>query len=225
MVIDIAISTNEGGPFMPRLLSIPIAGVLMLTACNSTKQPSAENFTRAINQYLTKHGEVCTTIGRQFPIDVPQSEQREQNGIVPKLAALEQVGLVRANDTTAVVHRMLDPLTGPTPPQPVKRYELTAEGSKYLQQIPSTLGQTSGLCYGQKNVDAIVKWTEPAMVGTSSQTEVIYTYKIVDSAVWAERPEVQRTFSDIRATVAGASKTTAVVGLQLTNKGWEVPTE
>lgn len=162
-------------------------------------------------------------IGRQFPIDVSQIEQREQYGIGPKLAALEQAGLVRATETTAVVHGMLDPLRGSTPPQPVKRYELTADGKKYFRQIPGALGQTSGFCYGQKNVDAIVKWTEPAAVGTSSQTEVTYTYRIVNSADWAQRPDVQQAFTDIRATINGASKTTEVAGLQLTNKGWEVP--
>ena len=144
-------------------------------------------------------------------------------GSEPKLAALEQAGLVHATDTTAVVHGMLDPLRGSTPPQPVKRYELTTDGKKYFQQIPGTLGQTSGFCYGQKSVDSIVKWTEPVTVGTSSQTEVTYTYRIVDPAGWAERPEVQQAFSDIRTTVNGASKTTEVAGLQLTSKGWEVP--
>jgi hypothetical protein len=104
----------------------------------------------------------------------------------------------------------------------VKRYELTTYGKKYFQQIPGTLGQTSGFCYGQKGVDSIVKWTEPATVGTSSQTEATYTYRIVDSAHWAEGPEVQQAFSDIRTTINGALKTTEVAGLQLTSEGWEV---
>jgi hypothetical protein len=200
-----------------------IAGLFTLVACNNAKKPNDANFTKAINVYLAKHGEACTVIGRQFPIDLPRSEQGEQYGIGPKLAALEQAGLVDVTDTTAVVHGMLDPLRGSTPPQPVKRYELTAAGKKYFQQIPGTLGQVSGFCYGQKSVDSIVKWTEPATVGTSSQTEVTYTYRIVDTADWAERPEVQQAFSDIRTTVNGASKTSEVAGLQLTSKGWEVP--
>jgi len=131
-------------------------------------------------------------------------------------------GLVHASDTTAAVHGVVDSLRGSSPPQPVKRYELTTYGKKYFQQIPGTLGQTSGFCYGQKGVDSIVKWTEPATVGTSSQTEATYTYRIVDSAHWAERPEVQQAFSDIRTTINGALKTTEVAGLQLTSEGWEV---
>ncbi len=208
---------------MRHLRLVFIAGLLGLTACNSSRKPSEANFTKAINQHLASHGQACTAIGRQFPIDIPRSGQNEQFGIEPKLVALEKAGLLHTSETTAVVHGMLDPLRGSSPPQPVKRYELTADGGKYFQGIPGTLGQTSGFCYGQKSVDSIVKWTEPATVGTSSQIEVTYTYRIVGLASWAERPEVQHAFSDIRTTVNGASNATEVAGLQLTGRGWEVP--
>lgn len=208
---------------MRRFYLLSIAGILALTACNSTNKPNDTNFTITINEYLTTHGAACTVINRQFPIDVSQSEQKEQYGIGPELAALGYAGLVHATDTTEVVHGMLDPLRGSTPPQPVKRYELTEEGKEYFRQIRGALGQTSGFCYGQKSVDAIVKWTEPAIVGPSSQVEVTYTYRIMNLAGWAQRPEVQQAFPDIRTTINGASKTAEVVGLQLTNKGWKVP--
>lgn len=196
--------------------------VLIVTGCINRNKPSAGIFRSAIDRYLAQRGKVCTVIGRQFPIDLSRSEQNEEYGIGPKLAALEQAGLVQAIETTAVVHGMLDPLRGSTPPQPVKRYELTTDGKKYFQQIPGSLGKTGGFCYGQKSVDSIVKWTEPATIGTSSQTEVTYTYRIVDPADWAERHEVQQAFSDIRTTINGASKTDEVAGLQLTSTGWEI---
>jgi hypothetical protein len=208
---------------MRRLHLISIATLLFITACNGTKKPDARNFTIAINQYLAKHGDMCTAIVSQFPVDVPQREQKEQYGVGPKLAALEQAGLVHSSDTTAVVHGMLGPLRGSTPPQPVKRYELTPEGRKYFQELSNPLGQTSAFCYGHKTVDSIVKWTEPMTMGAFSQTEVTYTYKIVNLAGWAERPDVQRAFPDVGTAVGGASKANQVVGLQLTNQGWEVP--
>jgi hypothetical protein len=214
---------GAGGQSMRSLFLVPITGLFFLVACNDAKKPSNANFTVAINQYLAKHGETCTPIGRQFPINVPKSKQNDQSGIGPKLTALEQAGLVHASDTTAVVHSLLDPLRGPTPPQPVKRYDLTDEGKKYLRQIPDTFGQTSGFCYGQKSVDSIVKWTEPAIAGPHSQADVVYTYKILNLAPWAERPDAQQAFPDIKAVVSGASTTNQKVGLQLTNKGWEVP--
>lgn len=200
------------------------AGLLVLIACNSTKRPSNANFTNAINQYLAKHGQACTSIGRQFPIDIPASKPTDQYGLGPQMAALQQAGLVSETDTTAVVHGMLDPLRGSTPPQRVKRYQLTVEGQKYFQQVPGTFGQTGGFCYGQKTVDSVVKWTDPVMVGGASQTEVTYTYKIVNLAPWTQQADVQQAFPDIRAVVGGASKANQAAGLQLTNNGWEVPT-
>jgi len=207
-----------------RFLSLTfICSLLALTACNSTKKPSGANFRTAINQYLAKHGGACTMIGREFPVDVTESEQRLQSDTAMQMAVLEQAGLVHSSHTTAVVHGMLDALHGPTPPQPVKRYELTAKGQKYFRKTPGIFGQTASFCYGQKTVDTIVKWTEPATIGAATQTEVTYTYKIADLAPWAERPDVQREFGDVRSTVSKISKSNEIVDLQLTNQDWEVP--
>jgi hypothetical protein len=140
-----------------------------------------------------------------------------------QMAVLEQAGLVRSSDTTAVVHRTLDALHGPTAPQPVKHYALTPEGQKYFRTTPGIFGKTTSFCYGDKTVDSIVKWTEPATMGAATQSEVTYTYKITDLAPWAERPDVQRKFWDVRATVSGISRANEIAGLQLTNQGWEVP--
>ena len=207
-----------------RFLSLAfIAGMLALTACNSTKKPSDGNFKKAINQHLAKHGEACTMIGREFPVDVTESEQRLQSDIATQMAVLEQAGLVRSSNTTAVVHGMLDALHGPIPPQRVKRYELTAGGQKYFQKTSGIFGQTTSFCYGEKTVDSIVKWTEPVTIRAATQTEVTYTYKIADLAPWAERPDVQHEFGDVRTTVNGISKSDEIIDLQLTNRGWEVP--
>lgn len=202
---------------------ISMTSLLLLIGCSNVRQPNDANFAKAINAYLMKHGEACTVIDRQFPVDVPRTEHKEQFGIGLEMEALEQASLVQATDTTAVVHGMLDSLRGSTPPQLVRRYQLKAEGQKYFRQIAGTLGQPRGFCYGQKSVDSIVKWTEPATLGTASHTEVTYTYKIVDLAAWAERPDVQKAFPDIRTNVNGASKATELAGLQLTSRGWEVP--
>jgi hypothetical protein len=210
---------------MRNLYVVSIAGLLFLAACNTARKPSDANFANAINQYLAKQGEACTVLNRQFPLNVPKREQRDQYGIGPKLAALEQAGLLRGSDGTVVVHGMLDALQGPTPPQPVRHYELTSEGGKYFRELSGGFGRTTGLCYGRKQVDSIVKWTEPMTMGAYSQTEVTYTYKIVDLAAWAQRPEVQRAFSDLQAEIAGQSKAAQIAGLRLTNKGWEVPAQ
>jgi hypothetical protein len=45
----------------------------------------------------------------------------------------------------------------------------------------------------------------------------------VNLAACANRADIQQAFPDILTTIGGASKTSLVIGLQLTNKGWEVP--
>lgn len=81
------------------------------------------------------------------------------------------------------------------------------------------------LLYGDKTVDSTVKWTEPVMKGAGSQSEITYTYKITNLAPWAERPDIQRKFGDVRTTVNGISKSNEIAELQLTNQGWEVPSQ
>jgi hypothetical protein len=208
---------------MRRFFLVSIVALVLLSACKDAKKPSDSNFRKAINQYLAKYGETCTMIGRQFPVDITESEQRLRSDAATQMAVLEQAGLVRSSNTTAVVHGMLDAPHGSTPPQPVRRYELTAEGQKYFQKTPGIFGQTTSFCYGDKTVDSIVKWTEPVTMGAATQTEVTYTYKIAYLAPWAERSDVQREFGDVRSTVSGISKSNEIKDPQLTNQGWEVP--
>jgi hypothetical protein len=142
--------------------------------------------------------------------DKAKSSIRNWTGV----SALEQACLVRGTNATAVVHGMLDLLRGSTPPQPVKHYELTDEIKKYFKQVPGTFGTSSGFCYGRKTVDSIVKCTEPMAIDADSQTEVTYTYKVVDPASWAGRSDVQRAYSDFQTTVTAASATTQIVSQQ-----------
>lgn len=60
-------------------------------------------------------------------------------------------------------------------------------------------------------------------MGPYTQSEVTYSYKIVNPAAWAQQPGIQQVFPDIRATLQDASKPDQIAGLVLTNKGWEIP--
>ena len=201
---------------MRNFLLLPVTGLILLVACNDTKKPTSANFIAAVNQYLEHHGQACTLIGPQFPVDIPRSQQ---STIDAKLSALQHAGLVSEIDTTAVVHGLMDALRGPSPPQQVHHYALTTEGQKYVQQVSGAVTPISSFCYGQKTVDSITHWT----IGSQSEAEVTYAYRIVNLAAWAQRPEVQQAFPDIQATLSGASKMEQIVGLRLTDKGWEVP--
>src|SRR5258708_35761403 len=191
---------------MRRFFLISLAGAVFLTARKDVKKPSDGNFRKAISQYLEKHGKACTWIGRPFPIDVSEPEQRLQFGTSAQMAVLEAAGLVHSSDTVDAIPGIF----GPGAPRRVKRYEPTEAGNKYLQQVPRVLGQSAGFCYGDKTVDSIVKWTEPVTMGAGSQSEVTYTYKIANLAPWAERTDIQREFGDVRTTVSGISKSNEI---------------
>jgi hypothetical protein len=201
---------------MRSFLLIPATGFILLVACNDIRKPTSANFTAAVNQYLDHHGQACTLIGPHFPVDIPRSQQTT---IDAKLSALQHAGLVSEIDTTTVVHGLMDALRGPSPPQQVHHYALTAEGQKYVQQVSGAVTPISSFCYGQKTVDSITHWT----IGSQSEAEVAYTYRIVDLASWAQRPQVRQAFPDIQASLSGASRTEQIVGLRLTDRGWEVP--
>lgn len=212
----------EWGTIMRRLILFSLAAFLVLSGCSNEKKPNAVNFTKVINQYLARHGRVCTFFAQTFPIDIPISELKDQYGTAPQMAALEQANLVRGSNTIASIRGMMGAL-GQSAPRPVRRYDLTDEGRKYFQMKPGVLGQSGAFCYGQKTVDSIVEWTKPTAMGPNMQSEVAYTYKIADLAPWAKEVPVQQAFGDIRSTVSGISRDDEIAGLQLTNQGWEVP--
>jgi hypothetical protein len=217
-----AAETDKWEDKMRKSILLAVAILVMLAGCSNEKKPNVAHFTKAINQYLAKHGQTCTFFAQTIPIDVPISELKDQYGTAPQMAALEQAGLVHGSNTTAVLHGMMGALD-PSAPQPVRHYELTDEGRNYFQVKPGVFGQNSAFCYGRKTVDSIVRWTEPAAMGPYTQSEVTYTYKIVDLASWVQRVDVQQSFGDIRTAVSGISKAHETAGLQLTDKGWEVP--
>ncbi len=204
---------------MRKLILFSLAAVLVLVGCHNEKKPNFYNFTKAINQHLAKHGQECAYFTQTFPIDVPAAELKEQSGTAPQMAALERAGLVRGSDTTAVIHGMMGSL-GASAPRPVRRYELTDQGRKYLQVKPGTFGQSSAFCYGQEEVASIVKWDEQTTQDGTSVTEVTYTYKVQQLADWAKQPDVKQVFPAIRSTVEEAG-TNQVVEVHLTSNGWE----
>ncbi len=199
------------------------AGFLLLLACNTRKTLNDTNLSSAINQYLQLHGQTCTSIGQAFPVDISDSQQ-SKFGVASRMAALERVGLVQSTNTETT-ESDIPRIFGGTVRRSVKRYLPTATGRNYLKQVQTSPIRPAEFCYGTKTVDTIIAWTEPVAIGTATQTRVSYTYKIPDLASWAKNPDVQEQFNDIRTTVRGISKTSELAGLQLTNRGWEVPAQ
>lgn len=208
---------------MRKSVLVSLAAFLVFAGCSNEKKPNATNFTKAINQYLAKHGQGCALVDETFPANLTLPEQKRQAGIGSQTSALEQAGMLRGSNTSTVVYTLADALSRSTPPQPVRRYELTVEGRKYYRQTLVGFGQAGEFCYGQKSVDSIVRWTEPATTGDATQTEVTYGFKIVNLAAWAQQLGIQQAFPYIRSTLQDASKVNQRAGLVLTNQGWRIP--
>ena len=197
--------------------------VLALVSCASKNDANDKNFSQALNAYLAQNGELCLGIPSAWPVDLNEAERRSGMGRAVEMAALEKVGLVRSHETETEY-------TPPLSTRPVKvnvlRYELTEDGKTFYRAkgtIASvgTNGTQGDLCYGQQQLDKIVKWEGPTTAGDSKEAMVFYTYKIANLAEWANNPDIQKLFPGILSTINGAGHIQMNQALTLTSQGWE----
>lgn len=66
---------------MRRSFVVSLAAFFFLAGCNNTKKPSNANFTKAINQYLAKRNDACSSLAETLRVDVTVPEQKEQMGL------------------------------------------------------------------------------------------------------------------------------------------------
>lgn len=93
----------------------------------------------------------------------------------------------------------------------VSRYTLTPAGQRMAPRF----------CYGHREIVSIDGSTPPAQANGFPETQVAYTYKIVDVPVWAKDADVQAAFPD--AARAMNSTSTGKITLARTMAGWSVP--
>ncbi len=204
------------------LTALRVCVVLLASGCHSAKSPNTSNFTKAINQYLDKNGGECISPLRPLPIDIPVADLAQTSAIMAQLSALEKSGLVAGKTMTVVPQTPLNPFSISRPaPQPVKRYDATPEGNRYLRSYFTSIGRAEGFCYGVRQVASIVKWDEPVTQGGYAITSVTYTHKIDRLADWAKSPEMQQAFPLLKSSF-GLVGTEQRATLHPTNQGWEV---
>jgi hypothetical protein len=195
----------------------------LLVSCASKKDANEKNFSEALNSYLATKGQLCLGIPSAWPVDLNEAERRSGMGTAAEMAALEKVGLVRSHEAET---EYMPPLSSRPVKTKVLRYELTDNGKTFYRE-KDRLGlagqkQVQGdLCYGQQNLDKIVKWEGPTLTGDSKEVSVFYTYKIENLAEWAENSDVQKVFPGIVATIDGTGKIVMNQAMTLTNRGWE----
>jgi hypothetical protein len=202
---------------------LTLFAVLVLVSCASKNDANDKNFSQALNAYLAQKGELCLGIPSAWPVDLNEAEQRSGIGRAAEMAALEKVGLVRSRESET---EYTPPLSSRAVKVKVLRYELTEDGKKFYRakETFALLGKngTQGdLCYGQQELDKIVRWEGPTTVGDSKEVTVFYIYKIANLADWASNPDIQKLFPGIFSTINGAGKIQMNQALTLTSQGWE----
>lgn len=197
-----------------------LLGTLALTGCSHQNQLNRANLVKPLDAYLASDNTACVSIGGRFPINIPMSLWSVKGGQTGEMMALQQAGLVRSTKATVIVHNADSALTGLyNVPQPVKRYEVTEKGRKYLHRVRGTFGPNDGFCYGKAVVASIVNWTKPVTHGNDTETLVTYTYRIEDVANWAKSSAIESEFPEMKITRNNAGKDLSTP-MHRTARGW-----
>jgi hypothetical protein len=145
-------------------------------------------------------------------IDVmPDTESAPMPGAYPALSrsaqlrALEAAGLVSSTETTRTVGNRT---------QRVLTYRRTALG-----QADS---QGGAICYARAELDRVVKWKGPAVLGEYQVAFVYYTVKTVRIEPWAKAADIQAAFPSTSPIVRGEPAKVRQTVIDLSSEGWDI---
>jgi hypothetical protein len=179
--------------------------LLTITACNK-KADNSINYTSAINSYYSAHPACLWPTSQQFPA---QAETSDQSKTMPYDALVDQGLLVR---TTAEKKKMI------VITKQVNNYDLSDKGRAAWTADTSQPG-FGNFCYGHRKVSSIDSST-PTTDTVGAATNVNYHYTLSDVPAWANAPETQTAYPQIRSAIAGPQAATAA--LTNTSNGWQV---
>ena len=170
-----------------------IAGLLLLTACDTATKPTPENYLATLNAYLPDHRDCLLDGSIRFPYETGATSDPAR---VRQMDALVKSQILVANHETAI-H--------------VARYTLTPEGTR----------AGANLCFGYRLATTIVSSTPPAPANGFTETQVVYRYTMQDLPLWAKTPEVMAAFPVLADEATGNA--TGTITLALDRVGWSVP--
>jgi hypothetical protein len=197
-----------------------MASIALLAACSSQQQASEANFTKAMQAYLAKRGDLCLD-KTAWPIDVTEAERPAASRNAVQMPVLERLGLV-SSEMASVATSIGDGKTV----QQVQRYRLTKAGMQYFLARPPRQSVTGpkpaehDLCAARLSLDKVVGWEVSDQQADGKQAVVTYTYK-VDPATWTSDPETRRAFPFVDRVIQGAGIMQLREAMTLTSHGWE----
>lgn len=205
----------------PTALAIVVIACLG-TACTSKTAATKGNFKNAIQAELDKDP-AC--ISADVPKDVPSFNGRLRPD--EQLEPLVKVGLVTRSQAM-VQQSVMDVMFGEKRKKvPGLHYELSSLGKQYVKPVKRPMmgfgGPSANVCYGNRKVDEVVRYTEPASAMGMTVTQVTYTWKLTNVADWAKNPDVEKTYYTPRDLQAADTPEQANMDLALSNDGWHAP--
>ncbi|HXJ23794.1 MAG TPA: hypothetical protein VMT03_26595 [Polyangia bacterium] len=182
-------------------------------ACRSrAKAPDATDYTRAMNAYLQKRGDLCIARA-DWPVDVTPGDVAEGTRDAVQMPVLEKLKLVES---------------APVPQAPgVTRYRLTALGKQqYIDRETrrpvSPDGPRQGMadfCVARLSLDQIKHVELHQVPNVPPHAVITYTYDVA-APDWTRDPAARRVFPAVDRVVSGAHTASLREELTLTPDGW-----
>jgi hypothetical protein len=196
-------------PIQYTLCAVLIAAV---AACGSKNDPSKENFSIALTQYLKQEGQLCVDVG-SWPVVTLMGPHISPNSEIGRLKALEAAGLLKGTADAKGWSKSFAPTEAAKPFQMERSIRVAGMGGFKRVNVNS-------LCWAQKELQSVDQWDQPMKLGDYQATMVHFTYKLVNVADWAKRPEVLEAFPVIRKEIE-AEPQKSRNGVKLTSEGWQ----
>jgi hypothetical protein len=210
---------------MPRLLTAAAPLVLVLLAACQNKEaqlPNRANFTAAVNDYLAQRGHLCLA-KYDWPIAVTEADRRAQSLDARQLPVLETLGLVASRPASVT----RPAAGGAAATLPAREYTLTGEGQKYYLHVPVVVAtatehvtHAADFCVAGLALDRVFGWERPQKMDGRTVSSVLFSYRIVDPAPWAQTPDVRRAFPMVMRAIDNAGTLQLRLGVHLTPDGW-----
>lgn len=174
---------------------------MALSACSNRKDGTEATFKEAIEARLAAVPQMCVFVDRLWPSDVSDSDSTAS-----RYSSLAAAGLLSA---TAISVPNLDSW-GKT--LPGHRYDLTANGKKYLEG--------GVFCYGKARFKELISSEPVTTVAGLSSTKVYFKYEIDDLQDWAKRSDVQTAFPEIKSAIQGQENGHMMMKLIMDGDHW-----
>jgi hypothetical protein len=133
----------------------------------------------------------------QLPGSVPDRAKQ--------LKALESAGLVSSTESTRTINNRV---------QKVLTYRRTTKG------LASSQGPS--VCYARGELDQVVKWKGPAVLGEYQAAFVYYTVKTTHVEDWAKSADIQSAFPTTVPIVTGDVPKVREAVIDLSSAGWDI---